>query len=114
MIRHMALTQKDVSKIKGMMRGETEYLARLVARGFESVDKRFEQIDKRFEQIDKRFEQIDRQISRINEHLVRIDARLDMLEHDVADIRKHFIYRDEFEDALARLRLVEKKLGIKA
>lgn len=41
-----------------------------------------------------------------------MSARLGSVERDVAEIRKHFVYRDEFEDALARLRLVEKKLGI--
>lgn len=33
---------------------------------------------------------------------------------DGADIRKHFVYRDEFEDVLMRLSAVEKKLGIKS
>ncbi len=103
----MALTKKDLSQIKGVVHDEIENLARIVARGFEGVEKRFEQVDKRFEQVDKRFERIDG-------HLLHIDARLDTIEHDIADIRKHFVYRDEFEDVIARISAIEKKLGMKS
>lgn len=89
-------------------------LAGMVKRGFDSVDKRFEQVDKRFEQVDKRFEQVDKRFVSVEGRLDHMGAQLSYIERDVAEIRKHFVYRDEFEDALARLRLVEKKLGIKA
>ena len=89
----MALTKKDLSQIKGVVHGEIENLAKIVARGFEGVDKRFEQVDGR---------------------LSHISARMDAMERDVSEIRKHFVYRDEFEDALARIALLEKKLGIKS
>lgn len=95
-----------------------EDLAIMVQRGFKEtakqadMDKRFEQVDKRFEHVDKRFEQIDRRLEIVDGHLSHIDARLNTIEHDVADIRKHFVYRDEFEDALARISLLEKKLGV--
>lgn len=95
----MALTKKDLSQIKGVVHDEIENLARIVARGFEGVDKRFEQVDKRFVQVGDR--------------LQHIDARLDTLEHDVAEIRKHLVYRDEFEGVLSRLLTIEKKLGIR-
>jgi len=94
----MALTKKDLSQIKGVVHGEVENLARVVARGFEGIDKRFEQVDKRFERVDG--------------HLLHIDARLDTIEHDITEIRKHFVYRDEFEEVLSRLSVIEKKLGI--
>ena len=123
----MALTKKDLSQIKGVVHGEVENLARIVARGFEAVDKRFELVDKRFEQIDKRFElvdkrfeqidkrfeQIDKRFEQIDDKLLHIDARLNTIEHDIDEIRRHFVYRDEFEDALARLTVVEKKLGVR-
>lgn len=101
----MALTKKDLSQIKGIVHDTEENLAQIVAKGFEQVDKRFEQVDKRFEQVDKRFEGIDNKLH-------HIDARLDTIEHDITDIRKHFVYRDEFEDVVARLAAIEKKLGI--
>lgn len=40
----MALTKKDVSQIKNIVHDEVENLARIVAKGFEMVDKRFEQV----------------------------------------------------------------------
>ena len=82
-------------------------LASAVKFGFEQVDKRFEQVDKRFELIDKKIEQIDVEIRHIN-------ARLNTIEHDIATIIKHFVYRDEFEDVLMRLSAVEKKLGLRS
>lgn len=102
----MALTKKDIFQIKGVVHDEIENLARIVARGFELMDKRFEQVDKRFEQADKKIERIDG-------HILHIDARLNTIEHDITEIRKHFVYRDEFEDVLHRLLLIEKKLGIR-
>src|SRR3989344_2252613 len=79
---NMALAKKDLSQIKGVVHDEVENLARIVAKGFEQVDRRFEQVDKRFAQVDGR--------------LQHIDARLNTIEHDITDIRKHFVYRDEF------------------
>lgn len=96
----MAVTKKDLSQIRGVVHDEVENLARIVARGFEAVEKCFELVDKRFEQVDRK--------------LLHIDARLNTIEHDISEIRKHFVYRDEFEDALTRLTVVEKKLGIKS
>ncbi|MEK7576221.1 MAG: hypothetical protein AAB482_00865 [Patescibacteria group bacterium] len=93
--------------VRQAVHSEVENLARIVAKGFESVDKRFEQVNKRFEQVDRRFESIEFKL----EH---IDTRLGVVEHDTAEIRRHFIYRDEFEDALARITLLEKKLNIKS
>ncbi len=49
-----------------------------------------------------------------NQKLDHMSARLGSVERDVAEIRKHFVYRDEFEDALSRIRLLEKKLGIQS
>ena len=49
-----------------------ENLARIVARGFESVDGRFQQVDKRFDQVDGKLE--------------HIDARLDTIERDLVEI----------------------------
>ncbi len=110
----MALLKKDLAQIKGVVHDEIENLARIVARGFEQVDKRFEQVDKRFEQVDKRFELIDKKIEQIDVEIRHINARLNTIEHDIATIIKHFVYRDEFEDVLMRLSAVEKKLGLRS
>ena len=75
-----------------------EKLATAVKHGFDSVDKRFEQVDKRFEKIETT--------------LTHMNARMLTIERDVAEIRAHFVYREEFEDLMARVRLLEKKAGI--
>ena len=88
-------------------------LAIMVKRGFDQTANR-DEVNKRFEQVDKRFEQIDKHFVTIERRLDHVDARLSYVERDVAEIRKHFVYRDEFEDALARIRLLEKKVGIQS
>lgn len=107
----MPLTKKDLSNIQRAVHREVETavetLAQVVQKAFLGVHKQFEALDKRIEALEKRISIIEMEIQSIN-------ARLDTIEHDIADIRKHFVYRDEFEDALARLKLVEKKLGIKS
>lgn len=95
----MALTKKDVSQIKNIVHDEVENLARIVAKGFEMVDRRFEQVDQRFEKIEG--------------HISHIDARLDTIEHDIVDIKEYVVHRDEFEEALARIVVLEKKMGIR-
>ena len=102
----MSLTKKDVSQIKGIVHDEVENLARIVAKSFEGIDKRFEGIDKRLELIDKHIEEMNAEIRHIN-------ARLDTIEHDISAIHKHLVYRDEFEEALARISILEKKMGIR-
>lgn len=102
----MALTKKDISQIDGIVVTHMETLAQIVARGFESVDKRFELVDKHLELIDRRIEQINAELQHVN-------ARLDTIEHDIADIRRHLVYRDEFEEVLARLSAIEKRLSMR-
>ncbi|MEK7576946.1 MAG: hypothetical protein AAB482_04625 [Patescibacteria group bacterium] len=99
-------------------------LAFMVNKGFDhmsetladkkSVNKRFDLVDEQFSAVDQRFNLVDKRFTGVEQKLDHMDARLGSVERDVAEIRKHFVYRDEFEDALARLRLVEKKLGIKS
>lgn len=96
----MAITKADISQIKGVVRSEVDNLARIVAKGFEQVDKRFEQVDKRFDSLEAR--------------IAHLDARVAMIERDVAEIRKSLISRMELEDLMARIKYVELKLGIKS
>ena len=46
--------------------------------------------------------------------LIQVNSRLFNIEKDIADIRKHFVYRDEFDDLIARVKYLEKKLGIES
>lgn len=97
------LTKKDLSQIKGVMHEEVEVAVETLARV----------VNKAFQGVEKHLELIDRQIAKIDGEIRHVNARLDIIEHDIADIRKHFVYRDEFEDVVARLSMVEKKLGIR-
>ena len=62
-----------------------EDLAIMTNRGFESVT---DVVNKRFEQVDSR--------------------------GDMEEVKRHFVYRHEFEDALSRIHHLEKKPGIKS
>lgn len=101
-------------------KNEFENLARMIQIGFDEtakkieVDKRFEQIDKRFEQVDKHFNTIDKHFEQVDNRLDHIDARLANIEQDIAEIKKHFIYRDEFEDLMGRVKYLETKLGVES
>lgn len=100
----MTLTKNDLSRIKGVVHGEVESAVETLAT---IISKSFNAVQKQIELLDKRVEVIEREIRHIS-------SRLNTIEHDLADVRKHFVYRDEFEDAVARIALLEKKLGIRS
>ena len=85
---------------------EFENLAAMVKSGFDETAKKAD-VDARFEQIDQRLEQIDQRLD-------HVDARLLVIERDIAEIRSHFVYREEFEDLMARVKYLEKKLNIES
>ena len=92
-------------------------LAGMVKHGFDSVDKRFEQVYKRFDHITETMVDkatFNKFADNVDRRFGHLEARMSTMERDVAEIRKHFVYRDEFEDALARIRLLEKKMGIQS
>lgn len=73
-------------------------LAVMVQKGFDGVEKRFEKIDERFMHVD--------------ESLSHIGSRLACIEADVNALRGEVVLRNEFDDALARIKYLEKKLNI--
>ncbi len=87
-----------------------EDLAGMVKRGFDDV---IDHMAKKAD-VDKQFEVVDKRLNRLEAEASHTNARLSVIERDVAEIRKHFVYRDEFEDALARISLLEKKVGVKS
>ncbi len=100
----MALTKRDLSQIKGVVHDEVEKAVEMLA----TI------VHKSFNVVQKQIELLDKKIGLIEGELQHINARLNTIEHDIADIRKHFVYKDEFEDAIARIALIEKKLGIRS
>lgn len=83
-----------------------ENLAVMVKKGFDGVDKKFDGVDKKFDEAQKDRQSIRREMKEGFRH---INARFDVIESDIKD----FVSRDEFEDVLARLKLIEKTIGLK-
>lgn len=90
-------------------------LALMVGRGFNEVygrmSKGFDEAAKKKE-VDVKFEQVDRRFDHVDATLEHMDARLFQVEKDVAEIKRHFVYRDEFDDLMSRVKYLEEKLGI--
>lgn len=86
-------------------------LAVMVKNGFDENHKRIDETHKRIDSL--RTEVGDFRIE-TNERFNYANARLDKIEKDVADIRKHFVYRYEFEDLMARVKYMEEKMGIES
>lgn len=93
-------------------------LAAMVQRGFkEAADengRNFERIEKQFGGMDARFDGIDARFDNMDARFDNMDARLGRLEADVSGLRVEIVYRHEFEDALARIKYLERKLGIES
>ena len=106
------LTQEDKKDIAQIIHTEVDGLAQIVAKGFDDVDNRFKQVDKRFEQVDKRFDHVEKRLDSHDQKFDHLIARVDLIERDVSFIRQRFVDREEFQDVLARLKLVESRLGI--
>jgi len=89
-----------------------EDLAILINNGFDGVQKQFDGVYQKFKEVDQQFEKIDGRFNKVDEHLEYLDARLGRLEADVHTLKEERLTRLEFEDALSRLKLVERKLNI--
>ncbi len=66
-----------------------------------------EDIQELREEMNERFEKVDARL----DHL---DARVGRIEADIQELRGEIVYRHEFEDALARIKYLEKKFGIES
>jgi hypothetical protein len=50
----------------------------------------------------------------MNSRLDHLDARVGRIEADMHELRDEVVRRHEFDDALARIKYIEKKLGIES
>ena len=73
----------------------------------EDVNKLRIEMNERFEKVDERFEKMD-------EHFDHLDARVGRIEADIHELRDEIVYRHEFENALGRIKYMERKLGIES
>ena len=83
-------------------------LAVMVKHGFDEIGSAMaKKVD-----VDKHFEEVDKQLANIKMELGHTNTVVAVIRQDISDIKKRFAYLDELEDVLARLSLVEKKVGI--
>lgn len=82
-------------------------LATMVAKGFESVDKRFESVDKRFEDVDKRFDKIEKRLENVGE-----DLKLKATRQDMLNFGDRFVLKYEFSDLTTRVGRLERRIKI--
>lgn len=92
-------TIADVAKL-------IDELAVVTSKGFDHVEERFEAIDKRFEAIDRRFVEIERRLD-------KIWLEVGTMRRDIYDIKTEMIRREEFEQLIARVEFLEKKLKMR-
>jgi predicted nucleic acid-binding Zn-ribbon protein len=104
----------------------TELVSDMVAtfgKRFDGVDERFETIDHRFVGINRRFDIIDQRFDATDRRFDTIEAQLRDLSWEVRDINKRLTiieesvagmkgYAKEIDDLAARIRAIEKHLGI--
>jgi uncharacterized protein YPO0396 len=84
----------------------SEALARVINKGFKDTASK--------EDIKGVKEDIQQLREEMNERIDHLDARVGRLEADVHTLRDEMVRRSEFEDALDRVKYIEKKLGIES
>src|SRR3990167_5680328 len=95
------MNDKDIKKLIDAMK-DVFPTAEMVARGFEHTATKED------------IKQLDGRMDHFEERMDRFDERLGRIEADVAEIRGNLVYKDEFEDLMARVKYVEMKLGIES
>ena len=82
-----------------------EQLARMINSGFEKTAEDFSAVHAKLaalrEDMDARFNNVDAQFNGVH-------ARLDTIEKEI----KGFVSQEDFDDLMARVKLIETKLGI--
>lgn len=91
---------------------ELEDLALMVKHGFDGVDKRFDGVEGRLDKVENRLDRVENRLDDVDKRLDHVDARLGNIERDVSYLRQHFVFREEFEDLMARVKYLERKQGV--
>lgn len=102
-------------------------LAAMIKRGFDDTASKadFLSVKAAVKNLDGKVTGLDENVASLDTRLTSLErttkdgfrevgARLDTIERDISDIRKHFVYRDEFEDLMARVKYLETKLSIES
>jgi hypothetical protein len=59
-------------------------------------------------------DRVNTRFDSVESRLDNLDARVGRIEADVHGLRDEMIHRQEFQDALDRIKYIEKKLGIES
>lgn len=97
--------QKKIATMADVVQ-QIDELAVITSKGFDRVEERFEGIDRRFEAIDRRFVEIELRLD-------KIWLEVGTMRRDVYDIKKEMIQREEFEQLVARVEFLEKRLKVR-
>ncbi len=73
-------------------------LGQIIAKGFDENTEQHRQIFEKFEKIDERFE--------------NVNARLNIIKVIYSEIKGKMVFREEHEDLMSRVDLIEEKLGV--
>jgi len=87
-----------------------EDLAKMVKKGFDDTQEDINGVRKELKDTKQELKDDVKNLRQeTKDGFKRVNARLDIIEGDIRD----FVNRDEFEDLLARVKLVEKMMGLK-
>lgn len=99
------------------LEGSIDDLARITKQGFDGVKKEFDGVRKKFDGVNQKIDGVNLKLDSFkqetHDNFNHVNARLDLLERDVSEIRKHAVYREEFDRVLTRLERVEKVLHLR-
>jgi len=96
----------DVNKKIAEGREETSELARMVAKGFESVDRRFEKVENEISEVKK-------DITEVKKDVLEVKENLGAPRMDVLGIGDRFVSKHEFSQHLIRFNLLEQTIKVK-
>lgn len=88
---------------------EFENLGAMIKRGFDATATKTE-----LKNVQGDITEMKSDIKRLDGEVRHINATLGAIQQDIAEIKKHFIYRYEFEDLMARVKYLETKLGVES
>jgi len=109
-VKNQSATLETLSTKIDALAENLDDLARIAKLNFDSINRRLGEADKHFEKLDF----IESRIDHVEAQLDHMNARLGMLERDTATIRDNIVRRDTFDDIVARLEFLEKKMGVKS
>ncbi len=106
--------KKNLSKKNGVT---IDDLAIMIAKGFDSIEKRLEVVEKRLEVVEKRLEVVEKRLEVVEKRLGSVEERLGSVEENLKSTRRdllnlgdRFVPRYEFDDFKIRFNRLEKKI----